>query len=63
MFAGNILKQPAYKNVDFRIVGDLTNTDIVMTRTFWIGVYPGLTNQMLDYVVDSIKDFVTGKAN
>jgi CDP-6-deoxy-D-xylo-4-hexulose-3-dehydrase len=34
-----------------------------MTRTFWIGVYPGLTNQMLDYVVDSIKDFVTGKAN
>ena len=63
MFAGNILKQPAYKNVDFRVVGDLTNTDIVMTRTFWIGVYPGLTNQMLDYVVDSIKDFVTGKAN
>jgi CDP-6-deoxy-D-xylo-4-hexulose-3-dehydrase len=63
MFAGNVLKQPAYKNVDFRVVGDLTNTDIVMTRTFWIGVYPGLTNQMLDYVVDSIKDFVTGKAN
>jgi CDP-6-deoxy-D-xylo-4-hexulose-3-dehydrase len=63
MFAGNILKQPAYKNVDFRVVGDLTNTDIVMTRTFWIGVYPGLTNQMLDYVVDSIKDFVNGKAN
>jgi CDP-6-deoxy-D-xylo-4-hexulose-3-dehydrase len=63
MFAGNILKQPAYKNVDFRVVGDLTNTDIVMTRTFWIGVYPGLTNQMLDYVADSIKDFVTGKAN
>jgi CDP-6-deoxy-D-xylo-4-hexulose-3-dehydrase len=63
MFAGNILKQPAYKNVDFRVVGDLTNTDIVMTRTFWIGVYPGLTNQMLDYVVNSIKDFVTGKAN
>jgi CDP-6-deoxy-D-xylo-4-hexulose-3-dehydrase len=63
MFAGNILKQPAYRNVDFRVVGDLTNTDIVMTRTFWIGVYPGLTNQMLDYVVDSIKDFVTSKAN
>jgi CDP-6-deoxy-D-xylo-4-hexulose-3-dehydrase len=63
MFAGNVLKQPAYKNVDFRVVGDLTNTDIVMTRTFWIGVYPGLTNQMLDYVVDSIKDFITGKAN
>ena len=62
MFAGNILKQPAYKGIDFRVVGDLTNTDIVMTRTFWIGVYPGLTSQMLDYVTDSIKDFITGKA-
>ena len=62
MFAGNILKQPAYKGIDFRVVGDLTNTDIVMTRTFWIGVYPGLTSQMLDYVTDSIKDFIKGKA-
>lgn len=62
MFAGNILKQPAYKDVDFRVVGDLTNTDIVMTRTFWVGVYPGLTNQMLDYVTDSIKDFISTKA-
>ncbi len=58
MFAGNILKQPAYKNVEFRVVGDLTNTDIVMTRTFWVGVYPGLTEPMLDYVVDSILEFV-----
>ena len=58
MFAGNILKQPAYKDIDFRVVGDLKNTDIVMTRTFWIGVYPGLTEPMLDYVCDSIIDFV-----
>jgi len=61
LFAGNILKQPAYKDVDFRVVGDLTNTDIVMKRSFWVGVYPGLTNQMLDYVIDSISDFMTGK--
>jgi CDP-6-deoxy-D-xylo-4-hexulose-3-dehydrase len=58
MFAGNILKQPAYKNVDFRVVGDLTNTDIVMMRTFWVGVYPGLTEPMLDYVVENIVEFL-----
>ena len=58
MFAGNILKQPAYKNVDFRVVGDLTNTDIVMRRTFWVGVYPGLTKLMLDHIADGIRNFV-----
>ena len=61
MFAGNITKQPAYKNVDFRVVGDLKNTDVVMTRSFWVGVYPGLTTQMLDYVISSISDFMSGK--
>ena len=59
MFAGNITKQPAYRNIDFRVVGDLTNSDIVMRRTFWIGVYPGLTPPMLDYIADSIIEFVT----
>jgi CDP-6-deoxy-D-xylo-4-hexulose-3-dehydrase len=62
LFAGNITKQPAYKDVDFRVVGDLTNTDIVMTRSFWVGVYPGLTTKMMDYVIESITDFMTGKA-
>ena len=61
LFAGNITKQPAYKDVDFRVVGDLTNTDIVMTRSFWVGVYPGLTTQMMDYVIQSITDFMSGK--
>jgi CDP-6-deoxy-D-xylo-4-hexulose-3-dehydrase len=61
LFAGNILKQPAYKDVDFRVVGDLTNTDIVMKRSFWVGVYPGLTKPMLDYVIESISDFMSGK--
>lgn len=58
MFAGNITKQPAYRNVDFRVVGDLKNSDIIMRRTFWIGVYPGLTPPMRDYIADSIIEFV-----
>ena len=62
LFAGNITKQPAYKDIDFRVVGDLKNTDIVMTRSFWVGVYPGLTKPMLDYVIESISDFMSGKA-
>jgi len=61
LFAGNVTKQPAYKDINFRVVGDLTNTDVVMTRSFWVGVYPGLTNQMMDYVIDSITDFMNGK--
>ena len=58
MFAGNILKQPAYKDRDFKVVGELRNTDIVMTNTFWLGVYPGLTNSMLDYMIDSVLLFM-----
>ena len=61
MFAGNITKQPAYKDVDFRVVGKLENTNIIMMRSFWIGVYPGLTKPMLDFIIESISDFMTGK--
>lgn len=59
MFAGNIMRQPAYRDVEFRVVGDLTNTDIVMKRTFWVGVYPGLTEPMLDFVAESIIEFIS----
>ena len=58
LFGGNLTRQPAYRDVDFRVVGDLTNTDIVTERTFWVGVYPGLNVEMLQYVIDSIKSFV-----
>lgn len=61
MFAGNILRQPAYRHVDFRVVGNLENTDVVMKRTFWVGVHPGLSAEMLDYVADSINEFVAGR--
>jgi CDP-6-deoxy-D-xylo-4-hexulose-3-dehydrase len=56
LFGGNLLRQPAFANTPRRIVGDLTNTDIVMNDTFWIGVWPGLTLEMLDYVIKTLKE-------
>ncbi len=58
LFSGNITRQPAYQHVNYRVVGDLTNADIVMNRTFWVGVYPKLTLPMLDYVLETIADFM-----
>jgi len=57
VFAGNLLRQPAYEGWESRVVGELTNTDYVMNHVFWIGVYPGLTHPMLDYIVKTIGDF------
>jgi len=57
LFAGNITRQPAYIDREFRTVGDLANSDIAAERTFWIGVYPALTEEMMDYVVSSIREF------
>ena len=58
LFGGNLTRQPAYRNADLKVVGTLTNTDIVTERTFWVGVYPGLTEPMLQFVIDTISDFV-----
>jgi CDP-6-deoxy-D-xylo-4-hexulose-3-dehydrase len=59
LFAGNLLKQPAYKNIEHRTIGDLQNTNTVMSNTFWLGVYPGLTTEMLEYVSDVVHEFVS----
>jgi CDP-6-deoxy-D-xylo-4-hexulose-3-dehydrase len=58
IFAGNLLRQPAYEGVAHRRVGDLANSDFVMNQAFWIGVYPGLSDAMIDYVVEALHDCV-----
>lgn len=60
LFGGNLLRQPAYKDIPHRVVGDLTNTDRVMHKTFWVGVYPGLTEEMLTFVAATLKEAVAG---
>ncbi|WP_199444319.1 lipopolysaccharide biosynthesis protein RfbH [Umezawaea beigongshangensis] len=57
LFAGNLVRQPAYSGRSFRVVGELTNSDVVTERSFWIGVYPGITAEMVDYVVASFRDW------
>lgn len=62
LFAGNLLKHPAFEQyvegVDYRVIGELPVTDTIMNATFWIGVYPGMTNEKLQYMIDTIKEFV-----
>lgn len=54
LFGGNLVRQPAYQGVQYRIVGDLVNSDFVMNQVFWVGVYPGLAKPMLDYVIKEL---------
>jgi len=58
LFGGNLIKQPAYIGKNHRIVSDLTNTDYIMNNSFWIGVYPGITEEMRTYVVDVFDNFM-----
>jgi len=57
LFAGNLIRQPYFQGRQYRVSGELKNTDRIMNQTFWIGVYPGLTSEMLDYVVDRMETF------
>lgn len=58
IFAGNLLRQPAYEGLEYRVVGTMENTDFVMNQSFWIGTFPGLTTEMLDYIAATIADFI-----
>jgi len=53
LFGGNLLRQPAYRNVQRRVIGDLQSTDFVSNNVFWIGLYPGITQAMIDYMVEA----------
>jgi CDP-6-deoxy-D-xylo-4-hexulose-3-dehydrase len=57
LFAGNITRQPAYQDVEYRIVGDLENTDYIMNNTFFIGVYPGIDQEKIDYILQVFEEF------
>ena len=58
LFAGNLTRQPAYQNVRYRVAGSLENTDFVMNNVFWIGVYPGINQDMLAYVLETFHSMV-----
>lgn len=60
LFAGNLVRQPLYKHVEKRVVGELTNTDIVMNDVFWVGVYPALKDEHLDYIAKKIEEGLEG---
>jgi CDP-6-deoxy-D-xylo-4-hexulose-3-dehydrase len=59
LFGGNLLRQPAYKNIRHRVIGDLKNSDRVMSQAFWIGVYPGLTGEMIEYMSETLGSMVS----
>ena len=58
LFAGNLTRQPYMVDANYRISGELTNTDNVMNNTFWIGVQPALTKEMLEFTVGKIEAFL-----
>jgi len=57
LFGGNLLRQPAYLGIEKRVYGELKNTDAVMNDLFWIGVYPGLRREMLEYIAQTFDKF------
>lgn len=62
LFGGNLLRQPAFKDTPRRVIGNLLNTDRIMNDTFWIGVWPGITIEMMDYMVDRLHQIMGVKS-
>ena len=65
LFAGNMLRHPAFESLkidkDYRVVGDLKNTDKIMNDSFWVGVYPGMSEKSIEFIIKTIKEFITLK--
>lgn len=61
LFSGNLLRQPAFMDIEHRVIGDLTNTDIITERTFFIGVYPGIDENQIEYVGSVFERFMQGE--
>ena len=61
LFSGNLLRHPAFETIERRVIGDLANTDAVMNRTFFVGVYPGIDDARMDYVIDAFGRFMAGE--
>lgn len=57
LFGGNLVKQPAYQQLNYRVIGNLERTNQVMNQTFWVGIFPGLTSEMLSYTAMTLKEF------
>ena len=57
LFAGNLTRQPYFKDIEYRVVGDLINTDITMSQTLWLGIYPGLGTTQLNYIAEKMEEF------
>ncbi len=60
LFGGNLLRQPAYREVKHRVAGSLANTDFIMSQVFWVGLYPGLTPEMIAYMLDAFHHMPIG---
>jgi len=61
LFAGNILRHPAYRDINYRLAQDLTNSDYIMWNSFFVGVYPGITEEKIEYMLDSFRTFIKKK--
>ena len=61
LFGGNLVRQPAYQNIKYRVAHDLSRTDYIMRSVFWLGIFPGLNETMLDFVAETIGSFVAAQ--
>ena len=61
LFGGNLLRQPAYMDIKYRKIGNLTNTDRIMNDTFFLGTFPGIGSKQIEYTMDVIKNFLTSR--